>query len=380
MDSRRHDEAEDERGARPGLRWLLLLLAIPVVVLLGVQLQHDRSPTPPAGSGAGTAGRATGAVTSHDLGGQLRGITGRWSLFARSDRSVVRIDVGRDRLTTAAVPALQTAGPVSFVATSVGAVVRPLDWAQGYLVPDGRPARGLTGALSRGGPVVPGPDPAHVWVDVWEPGGRDSIRLIGLGGRADGPVVPKPTNARDWISADGGGHPLLQTFGGTYVVSRAGLRRITTGAVLASGPTGWLVLDCDARNVCTVKDVDRRTWRRTDLAGFPAALADALGRIGQPGRLSPDGRRAALVGPAGDGRTALWLAELPSGRAHRVPVGSPLRGDVGEDALAWSPDGRWLFVVDGRGTVEVVDARTGAVRPLDIDLPTVRQLAVRPDP
>ena len=43
------------------------------------------------------------------------------------------------------------------------AIIRPLDNVPGYVVPDGRPARPLTGMLARGDLLLPGPSPAEEW-------------------------------------------------------------------------------------------------------------------------------------------------------------------------------------------------------------------------
>jgi hypothetical protein len=49
--------------------------------------------------------------------------------------------------------------------------------------------------------------------------------------------------------------------------------------------------------------------------------------------------------------------------------------------LAWLPNGRWLFVIDAKGHLDAVKARTGRVTDLtekfDTRLPGVRELAVR---
>ena len=51
----------------------------------------------------------------------------------------------------------------SFLAGRDLPIVRPLDFVAGLAVRDGHNAADLTGALSRGGPVVVGRDAAHIW-------------------------------------------------------------------------------------------------------------------------------------------------------------------------------------------------------------------------
>ncbi len=52
----------------------------------------------------------------------------------------------------------------------------------------------------------------------------------------------------------------------------------------------------------------------------------------------------------------------------------------GDDTMAWSPDGRWLFVAGADGRLCPIDATTGQVHDLGVTLPPVTQVAVRPAP
>ena len=386
------DGAWESGGARRGRgwgRWLLLLLVIAVVAVVVQQLQPSTdpsagpSPTGAASSSApggrdqparsaGANGRASphGAVVLAGLGRPLPGVTQGWSLFARGSDVVLHLDFEHEVLTTTTLPTIQSGGPVAFIATGAGAILRPLDSVAGYFVADGTRARPLTGLLARGGPVVPGPDTAHVWVDLGD-ADSGSIRLVDVDGRAAAPAIPLPRNASGWILPDGGGRPLVITTGGVYDVRPDGLRRVTTGVVLASGPTGWLVTECDARNTCTAKVVDRASGSRRSLAAFPERLDRASGMV------SPDGSTAALVEDRAAGGSALWLVDLTTGRAHRVAVRSLPAPYPGSGSVVWSPDGRWVFVVDLGGQLRAVDSTTRQVRRLGPDLPEVSQLAVR---
>jgi hypothetical protein len=60
-----------------------------------------------------------------------------------------------------------------------------------------------------------------------------------------------------------------------------------------------------------------------------------------------------------------------------VPVSAP-GGDASEQAMAWSPDGRWLFVAASGGQLVVVNQRTGRTESLGVSLPAVDQVAIRP--
>jgi hypothetical protein len=50
---------------------------------------------------------------------------------------------------------------------------------------------------------------------------------------------------------------------------------------------------------------------------------------------------------------------------------------AGTQALAWSPDSRWLFVITARGYLAAINARTQRVEGLGVTLPPVSQIAVR---
>ena len=94
---------------------------------------------------------------------------------------------------------------------------------------------------------------------------------------------------------------------------------------------------------------------------------------GPPGALSPDGTFAALVMSLRTvGRS--HVADLVTGSDHGVEV-HPARGFG--PTIVWSPDGRWLFLVDDTGHLRAVDPRTRQVSEFPGPVPLVRQLAVR---
>ncbi len=99
-----------------------------------------------------------------DVGHPLLGVTADWQLFGLSADSVVAIRLNAGQITRTFLPQQEGSGPVSFIVGPRQAIVRPLDNVPGYLVPDGRPARQLTGMLASGSLLLPGPDPAQEWV------------------------------------------------------------------------------------------------------------------------------------------------------------------------------------------------------------------------
>jgi hypothetical protein len=147
------------------------------------------------------------------------------------------------------------------VVTPSAAIIRPLDFVPGYVVPDGEPAQQLPKPLRHGGPAVPGPKPGQVWTPAGQ--GRTE-RLIGSDGQPTGAVVHLPGDTSGFTASDGHGYLLVPTGGGVYDARPDGLHRITTGSVVASGPTGWLA----------VREPDPAAAESYDRGGTPGRSAD----------------------------------------------------------------------------------------------------------
>jgi hypothetical protein len=380
----------DGRPRRAWRRWLPLGLAAGALVAAAVvAIQRGDAGSPEAAPspsstgvsplrGAGASGTALPAPTVSQVGHPLLGVTARWELFGYSPPGLVRIDLAHGRVTYTEMPPLQTTGPVSLVVGSDWAVVRPLDLVLGYVVPDGRPAQVLAGELNRGGPALPGPDRRTVWVL-----GADgtSMTLVDALGRPAGPSITIPASASGDVQPDGGGYLVFHGIGGVYSARPDGVHRITTGDLLAAGPTRWLARECDDQYRCVAVVVDRRTGARRTLDGPDALVSEAttLGRAGpEGGVISPSGQTAALVSREPQGAFDLDLISLASGAARgvQVPVDSPSAADV----VAWSPDSQWLFVAGADHRLYAVVAGTGEVRDLGVPLPPITSVVVRPAP
>jgi hypothetical protein len=362
----------------PRLRWVALGAAAVTVVVLAAHVDRGRpqasatpsstsstvDTAPPAGSPESAA-----SPTVTEMGAPWLGITGSWELFGRGPTDVIRIEPASGRVTRTPTPALASNGPVSFLVGPRWAMIRPLDEGPGYLLPDGRAARELTGALAAGGPALPGPDGRSVWVQA--PDGAAGMILVGVDGRAVGPSIPVPASLRWSLLPDGTGHLLVSGTGGVYEARPDGLRRVTTGALLAVGQTRVLVVECDDRHRCASSVIDRGTGARRVLD--PSAPDPS-----QPaGVISPDGSTAAMLAedPSGAGAGRPYLLDLADGtrRTVQVRVDQPFDG-----ALVWAPNARWLFVVGSGGKLYAVEAATGRARGMPVTLPPVTELAVRP--
>jgi hypothetical protein len=189
------------------------------------------------------------------------------------------------------------------------------------------------------------------------------------GARLPGTIqVPRESSEFEAVP-DGAGYLLFAGVGGLYDARPDGIHRITTGALLAVGPTGWLVLECDEVHRCHPVLIGR-------LDGSRRVVNATVSRLGY-GVISPDGSTAAMLTQNPDGGLAVYLLDLASGR--RRDLGLPVNQESTDgSSFLFSPDGRWLFAVKPDGTLAVANCRTGAVDAMNVPLPPLSQLVIRP--
>jgi hypothetical protein len=345
------------RRRRPRWPGWLALGAVVVAAVLTVVVRGGQPP--PAAPG----------VRVTEVGHRLLGAASGWDLLGYGPEGLVRIEAERGRITRTAVPPLDSTGPVSLVAGPDQAVIRPLDRVPGYLVADGRAASPLPGPLRHGGVVLPGPGSGQVWM---LPGDSPVMTVYSLVRRFPGASVPLPRGP--WVAtADGRGGVLLEDNSGAFFdAGPGGVRPVSAEDVLAAGPSQWLEVACARPGQCADVAASPARGTRRVLPGPPARTESSAGVV------SPDGSVAAVYEPAAGGRVVLRLISLTSGATRSVPLA--VRGPVGPQALAWSPDSRWLFTVADGGALRAVDARTGRVRRLGVRLPPLAELAIRSAP
>jgi hypothetical protein len=197
------------------------------------------------------------------------------------------------------------------------------------------------------------------------------MALVTAAGASKGVSMPVPSgSAAQQATPDAFGFLLFSALSGAYDVTPTGSQRVTTGAVLAIGPTRWLVGECDDLGRCSLVVIDRVSGARRRLA----ALGNAANFFPVPGVISPDGAMSALVDPTSQ-TPAIHVRDLTSGADHLLAV--PIDPSTSIETLVWSPDSQWLFVANANGGVSVVDARTRQVRDLGNMLPTLSQIAIR---
>jgi len=336
---------------------VLVVLVAAVVAVVAVHAVTRRG---------GTRGPG-GPVQLTDVGHPLLGVRAGWELFGLGPGEVVQIQLARARITRTAFPGLLSSGPVTLLAGPHQVIVRPLDYVPGYLVPDGRSARPLRGALSSGGVVLPGPRPGEFWMESGD-GAQMSMLLVGPEGNRLGPAVPTPMSG-GWPSADGRGYLMVQRRAGVYDQGPGWRRLVTSGGIAAVGPARWLAVECP-QGRCRYLVINPASRSRYLLAG----PAPAWGSVAPfAGTVSPDGQFAALVVYGRDAKPFLRLLDLVSCAVLlSVPVNSDTLGSA-----VWSPDSGWLFAVGPDGTLLAINPVTQAVQGLGVSLPPLSELAVR---
>jgi hypothetical protein len=358
---------------RPGRLLIACGVVLAAAAAAAATLVIGHGSNPPRARPASTGSASTGAVSTVEAGPRLLGVRGSWELFGYGDGGVVRIQFASGRITQTAVP-VRSGDWVSLVVGPHEAIISRLDYLPGYLVPDGRPARPLSGVLGTGGIVLPGPQPGTAWVQAGP--AATSMPLVRMDGTEAGVSAPLPPGAAGTTGAfsDGRGGVLVIDYSptrSTWDDVRPGGFQPIAGNPAAVGPTRWLVIDCQAGHRCSSATVDPATGAQHTLPGPSAELLPATG----PGVIAPDGSAAAIAAASGD-RVSLHLVNLVSGSDQQIPVSLDAK-TAADQTLAWSPDSRWLFVVTGQGKLAVVDARTGHVESLGVSLPSLSLIAVR---
>ena len=351
-----------------------VLAAVAVVAVTLVTGHRNNPPRARPGSpGAVSTGTvSTGTVSTGEAGPRLLGVRASWELFGYGDGRLARIQLASGRITQTAVP-VQNIGPASLVVGPHEAIISLWDVVPGYLVPDGRPARPLSGVLGNGGIVIPGPQPGTAWVQAGS--SATSMPLVRMDGTETGVSVRLPPRIdTSPATSDGRGGVLVGELGASSATLddiRPGGSQPIAGTMVAVGPTRWLIFDCHAGHRCSNVVVDPATGARHTLPGPSAALVTGETR----GVIAPDGSTAAILAVSGN-RVTLHLLNLVSGSDQQIPV--PLDAESAADqTLAWSPDSRWLFVVAAQGKLAAVDARTGHAEGLGVSLPCLSLIAVR---
>ncbi len=289
-------------------------------------------------------------------------------VYARSRRAVYRIDTAAEKVTRTPMEQLGSTGPVAFLPLPDRVLVRPLDEVAGFQVVDGEPATQLGGLLAHGGMYLPGPKD-RIWVIDTPENGRSRARLTDRSGRRVYATIRSPGFGS--FSADGAGGLFYTDIGGVYRASASGLRRVTSGSILATGPKQFLTLECDETFACGIFGYQHGAGASEP----PRRVGPAELTQGASGELSPDGRYAAVVVWIDDDGPVLVVHDVRAGRRINAWLITDDDG-FGAPPLAWLPDGRLLSLRNGR--LSVFDPRTNESASTTLRLPPLLQVALRP--
>lgn len=367
-EDRADDSTPIDRGVpRRRVIALTAVVAALVAIAAGVAatVAHDRQTTQPQAlppPGPGTLPQTIRLPHS------VLAVPKNWELIARGPQ-LVRIELRTGVVRRTNVPALQSDGPSFLIVETHEVIIRPLDFVPGYRVADGQGAQVLTGALGHGGPAVAGPD-GQVWVAVEDAARR--MVLIGTDGTPTGPSVDSTDTFP--VGGDGTGLLVMSDPSRIYLAGAGTPDLITTGTLLAIGPTQWLTAEHTPRG-CTLVVTNRVTKTKHSLGSTTCA-----NDVPFPGVISPNGRTAAIVVEASPGTDAIHLIDLQTGSDHRLSP-RPHIGDGSNGHLVWTPDSRTLFFLTPEGQIEFTDAQGSHVHLLPLDLrESTAQLAIRVNP
>lgn len=312
-------------------------------------------------------GLALGPPTVTNLGHPLLDVPADWELFGRGENVVVRIQLALGRITTTPVPVSGHEAPAVFFVGADRVLVHGGNDPTGYVVRDGKKPTEWPAVLRQAFSLLPGPDPKHLWVES-----GDGMTLRNLDGSPTGTTFDVPLGA-SVQGSDGAGYLLLAGIGGFYDARPGSVHRITSGVLLAGGPTRWLSYECDESLSCADVVIDRAGGARHTVRTLASPFNESAGT------LSPDGRTAALpLATDGISGGGIQLLDLDLGTGRQVDVTPSAPGfPLSPQWAVWSPDSRWLFVADAAGRVMKVDRGSGQVTPLGGRLPPISQLAFR---
>jgi hypothetical protein len=284
---------------------------------------------------------------THSLGPPLFAEPMADTLYATdSNGELVRIDLATGSVATRDVRRLADRDNGRLLVPAKGGVLLSANWGpvDSYFVPDGGPIEPV-GAFA----LVATRSGDAVWQIGQDDQGRvTSVRLTAPGGQPVSAPQELPLGSFA-MGSDGADGLVVGSPDGSYRLTPAGPRPLSThGLVAVSGPF-VLEVTCDAALQCVVQRRNDDTGAVT--AQFPSGPSTPWYYF--DGALSRDGRWYARVG-AENGQ-GLVVFDLDTGQ--RLVLGDVMtdRDPVGR--FAWSRDGRFLYFVSTGGALHAWDSR-----------------------
>jgi hypothetical protein len=318
--------------------------------------------------------------------------------------------------------------PYEIVTAGAGGEIQYVDLARGMITVVDGPASANTGMLFAGDTwtLVPSgptggallyddgdPVPRRIenvepWVlfgipgspTLWMP--TDDVQMGRPGQMMEVTPDLEPTGVRIDVPAapvmiEPPGNFVVPAASGVYIVSGDGVSRLTTGRLIALGPTVALAEECDEQLTCKYVVIERATGERRDLPGLVrGAPFESVGWWAQSSQtISPDGGFAMVLLAEYERLTdrgghmvtpRLAVVDLVTGQT------TPLTEATGgiQSVVRWTADSQFaFFMTDGEvfayvaGTGELLRAEpddVSAIRPQAFDLrPSAGTSLLRPD-
>ena len=289
------------------------------------------------------------------------------------DGGVVQIDIDTGAVISSPAPPLASGSPAYVFVDDGGATIASYDNVPSIRFDAADGSARLTQSSAPGGPMIVGP----FTNTVWQPRARVSpddpltLELVNsLGEELGATIDVGSASDTALLGSDGQGGVLVQSeFGGVYSLSVDGsTQRLTTGQVIALGPTVGYLRECDGAFTCGVFRLDRATGDREliEISAFELAGADESSGspIGQ--NVSPDGD-VALIRVSGFG-TAWTMVDVAAGTTL------PVVGAAVASPLVWSADSQWALYLSN-DVLRLYDRASGRLRTLD-NLPDLKAFGV----
>jgi hypothetical protein len=319
---------------------LAILAGVVLLFLVGAWLQR------PARDGAASRQEVTAEALP-----TLRAST-RTSLLLLTPNGVQNLDVDRRQVRSGAVTELPV-GPVTAAATSGNDAVLVVDH-RAYVVPRSLegPATGIGSAVE----VFPSKREAGVWLLTYPPDGSVIAREADLGGVETTP--PAVLGGSATVRTAAGPGLVIERLGADGTRALASWDPARPADAPVTFRTGALFVTAGKDTVAS-RDAACIT-PRCDLylddlgTGRQRVIGNALGRGGVgAAAFSADGRRLAVLENDGD-RSHGTLVDTETGSLTPFTAGPAA---TTHPAVAWSNDGKWLFVSTTAGRIDAVDTR-----------------------